>query len=264
MKIAHAANPTLPVHRTGGKSTDSTTYHGWYTNDYWGLIKDPKQFPLEFGTESVPYSMAGTMTYLNGWFPITSSRAITEWEYHGLQFPVMQNYIGRTESYDNFNDWAFASQLYQAVVNKYHIEINRENKYHPTGSVLQWMYNEWWPSVNFGMVDWNLEDRLARAWIKQSFAPVLAATRVARNIYSSGEKIKIPIHLMNDEYNSFPGARLSWRIVEETDSFFIVGMPKEKGRKSDSSKDEQKSTGQAALSPRWWKICSGRRPSTLR
>ena len=227
-KIARTLNPTIPIHRTGGKTTDSTTYYGWYKDTYWGLIKDPEAFPLEFGSESVPYSMPGAMKYFKDWWPITSEKSVTEWEYHGLQFPIEQAYIGRTEKYDNFNDWAFASQLYQAVVNKYHIEINRENKYHPTGSVLQWMYNEWWPSVNFGLSDWNLEPRLAMDWVKQSYSPQLAATRVDRNIYSSKEKIRIPIHLMNDEYNEFKAARLSWRLVEETDSFFIAGNTKAK------------------------------------
>ena len=227
-KIARALNQTIPIHRTGGKITDSTTYYGWYSGTYWGLIKDPEAFPLEFGSESVPYAMAAAMTYFKDWFPISSEKSVSEWEYHGLQFPIEQAYIGRTEAYDNFNDWAFSSQLYQAVVNKYHIEINRENKYHPTGSVLQWMYNEWWPSVNFGIADWNLEPRLALDWVKRAFSPQLVATRVDRNIYSQGDKIEIPVHLMNDEYNEFRAAKVVWRLVEETDGFFIRGNTKAK------------------------------------
>jgi beta-mannosidase len=223
LAIARKINPTIPIHRTGGKNPDSTTYYGWYKTRYWELIKEPQPFPLEFGTEAVPYSMAAVMRYQPDLWPVRDKQAIAEWEYHSMEFPEHETYMGRTIAYDNFNDWAFASQLYQAVVNKYHIEINRENKYHPTGSVLSWMYNEWWPSVNFGIVDWNLEDKIAVDWIKTSFSQALVATRVGKNIYSSGEAVKIPVHAMNDSYLDYRGAKVVWRLVEETDSFFICG-----------------------------------------
>ena len=143
-----------------------------------------------------------------------------------MEFPSEETYIGWSDTYDNFNDWSFASQLYQAMVTKYHIEFNRENKYHPTGAALQYMVNEWWPSVNFGFTDWNLEPKISFFWIKQAFGPQLVATRVNRNIYSQGEKIELPIHLMNDSYIEFKAAKVDWRIVEETDSFFIKGHAK--------------------------------------
>ena len=226
LKIAQAINQTVPIHRTGGLETDSVTWYGWYKKTYWDLYNDPEQFPLEFGGEAVSYSMASAMNYFDQWFPITSERGVVEWEYHSLELPSQLTYTGRTEKYDNFNDWSFASQLYQAVVIKYHIEINRENKYQPTGSVLQYMYNDWYPSTNFGFTDWNLEPKLALAWMKDLFSKQLAATRVDHNIHSQGEKIEIPIHLMNDSHEEFKGARVSWRIMEETDSFFIRGRAK--------------------------------------
>jgi len=49
------------------------------------------------------------------------------------------------------------------------------------------------------------------------------ATRVDHNIHSSGEKIELPIHLLNDQYLDFPGAKVSWKLIEETDSFIIKG-----------------------------------------
>jgi hypothetical protein len=46
---------------------------------------------------------------------------------------------------------------------------------------------------------------------------------VGKNIYSQGEKIQIPVHIINDQYLDFPKARVSWKLVEETDSFVIRG-----------------------------------------
>ncbi len=223
IKIARSINPIIPIHRTGGLETDSVTWYGWYKKTYFDLIDDPEAFPLEFGGEAVSYSMAGAMDYYENLWPIDSQRNIEEWEYHALEFPCQENYIGRSTEYDSFNEWAFASQLYQAVVIKYHIEINRENRYSPTGSVLQYMYNDWWPSVNFGFTDWNLEEKISLSWIRNAFSPQLVATRVSKNIYSQGDKIEIPIHVINDEYNDFKNARVKWRLVEETDSFIIKG-----------------------------------------
>jgi beta-mannosidase len=229
IRIARAANPIIPMHRTGGLETDSVTWYGWSRTDYFDLLHDPEQFPLEFGGEAVSYSMAKAMSYYDGWFPIEDERSEYEWKYHGLQMRYQLYNTGRTTGYETFNDWAFASQLHQAVVIKYHIEINRENKYDPTGSVLQYMLNDWWPSANFGVTDWNLEDKIGLAWMKQVFTPQLVATRVGRNIYSQGERIELPLHLMNDQHLDFPGAKVSWRLVEETDSFIMKGYNDRRG-----------------------------------
>ena len=85
----------------------------------------------------------------------------------------METHLGATTSYKNFNEWAFATQLYQAALIKYHIEINRENKYHPPACVVQFLYNDWWPAATKGMTDWNLEDKLAMSWAKPDFSPQL-------------------------------------------------------------------------------------------
>ena len=224
VRIARAANPTIPMHRTGGLETDSVTWYGWYKETYFDLLKDPEQFPLEYGGESVAYSLAGVMNYAPELWPLKDEKSKGEWLYHALEVPFQETYIGRSIHYDNFNDWSFSSQLYQAVVIKYHDEVNRENRYHPTGSALQYMYNDWWPSANFGFTDWNLEDKISLGWIKQTFTPQLVATRVDRNIYGQGEKIKIPLHLMNDAHLAFAGAKVNWRLVEETDSFIFGGF----------------------------------------
>lgn len=229
VRIARAANPIIPMHRTGGLETDSVTWYGWSRTDYFDLLHDPEQFPLEFGGEAVSYSMAEAMNYYDGWFPIMDESSEYEWKYHGLQMRYHLYNTGRTANYETFNDWAFASQLHQAVVIKYHVEINRENKYDPTGSVLQYMLNDWWPSANFGVTDWNLEEKIGMAWMKQVFTPQLVAARVGRNIYSRGERIELPLHLMNDRLLDFPGAKVSWRLVEETDSFIMRGYNDRRG-----------------------------------
>ena len=223
-RIARALNPTIPIHRTGGLETDTVTWYGWYKGLYFGLIRDPEAMPLEFGAEAVSYALAGAMNYFPEWWPIRSERAANEWKYHGLQLQPLTTHTGRTEAYANFNDWAFATQLYQAALIKYHIEINRENKYHPAASVVQFMYNDWWPAATKGVTDWNLIDKLALDWMRTAYSPQLVATRVSRNLYSQGERIQIPIHLLNDQYLDFPKARVSWKLIEETDSFVIMGQ----------------------------------------
>ncbi len=136
----------------------------------------------------------------------------------------MEANVGRTTADSSFNAWAFATQLYQAALIKYHIEINRENKYRPTASVAQFMYNDWWPAATKGVTDWELTDKLALAWMRTAASPQLVAARVERNLYSSGERIAIPLHVLNDQYLDFPNARVSWKLVEETDSFVIMGQ----------------------------------------
>jgi beta-mannosidase len=225
IRIARELNPYIPMHRTGGLETDSTTWYGWYQRTYWDLYDDPEQFPVEFGAQGVSYSIAGVMNYFDGWWPIgdKDERAREEWKYHSFQTESSDTYIGRSRFYGSFNEWAFASQLYQAIVIKYDAEINRENRYHPTGSALQYMYNDWWPSVNFGFTDWNLVEKISLSWLRRSFTPQLAATRVRRNIYQPGDKIFIPLHAINDQHLDFRRARLAWKLVEETDGFILVG-----------------------------------------
>jgi len=225
IRIAQDLNPTIPMHRTGGLETDSTTWYGWYQKSYWDLLADPEQFPVEFGAEGMNYSMAAVMNYFEGWWPIgdKDERARGEWKYHAFQVESSDTYIGRSRFYGSFNEWAFASQLYQAMVIKYDAEINRENRYHPTGSCLQYMFNDHWPSANFGFADWNLVPKISQGWLRRAFSPQLVATRLGRNIFRPGEKIFLPLHALNDQHLDFKRAKLSWKLIEETDGFVIAG-----------------------------------------
>ncbi len=223
--IATAIVKDIPVHKSGNISDDSTTYYGWYTGNDFAIDSKPIPFPIEFGAEAVPYAIAPVMQQELGtnWWPadLTTS-TIYAWQYHDLQIPIESLYIGKPSSYPDFDAWAAASQRYQAVVSKYIMEDTRIHKYAPTYSEFQFMLNDWWPSMAWGIVDWNRTPLTAYDWVSMVDQPVMVAVQHGYNVYPCGSTITLPVFVVNDLFHPLSLA-LSYHLDRQTDSTYITG-----------------------------------------
>ncbi|MCL5276961.1 MAG: beta galactosidase jelly roll domain-containing protein [Deltaproteobacteria bacterium] len=223
--IATAIVKNIPVHESGNRGDDSTTYYGWYTGNSFDIDSNPIPFPIEFGAEAIPYAIGPVMEQELGaeWWPadVTTS-TIYAWQYHDLQIPVQSLYIGKPSSYPDFDSWAAASQLYQAAVSKYLIEDTRIHKYAPTYSEFQFMLNDWWPSMAWGIVDWNRTPLTAYDWVSMVDQPVMVAVQHGYNVYRCGTTVTLPVFVVNDLFDPLRLA-LSYRLDRQTDSTYITG-----------------------------------------
>lgn len=226
--LALAVDSTRPIHKGSGFG-DTHIYDGWYAGVYTDLSSIPAAaFPTEYGAQGVPYSAEEWMQAElgPGFWPLDTPDKQRAWHFHDFQNGNQGVYIGRSQGcYTTFSTWAFASQLYQAVVNKYDVEWYRSHRYAPTGGSLQFDFQDWWPSVTWGLVDHNREKLLAYDWFAKANSPVHIAIPYRKNILSSEEGTTLTLTVINDTYTVFPQASLTWAIVEETDSFLIKGDP---------------------------------------
>jgi len=223
--IAVAITHNLVIHESGNIGDNSTTYYGWYTSNAFDIESQPIPFPIEFGAEAVPYAIQSVMQNELGtdWWPADKTTQTTyRWQYHDLQLPVESLYIGKPSSYPDFQTWAYTSQLYQAVVNKEIIESARIHKYNPTYSEFNFMFNDWWPSMAWGIVDWNRTPLIAYNWISIVDQPVMVAVEHGYNVYKCGETITLPVFIVNDLYKQIP-ATLLYHLDQQTNSSYITG-----------------------------------------
>ena len=223
--IATVIVNNIPVHESGNVGDNSTTYYGYYTGNAFDIDKNPIPFPIEFGARAVPYAIQPVMEQELGadWWPADKTTQTTyRWQYHDMEIPVESLFIGKPSSYPDFHSWAYASQIYQAIVNKEIIESTRIHKYNPTYSEFQFMLNDWWPSMAWGIVDWNRTPLIAYNWISMVDQPVMVAVEHGYNVYQCGQAITLPIFIVNDLYKNIPGT-LSYHLAQQTDSTYITG-----------------------------------------
>ncbi|MCX5867559.1 MAG: beta galactosidase jelly roll domain-containing protein [Proteobacteria bacterium] len=232
LKTAQGIDPTRPVRLASGVG-DQHLYLGWYqgTADDIAGVKAP--FPTEFGTQGVAYSSEEWLRTELGpkFFPPLSKDAGEEirraWLFHDAQLASLGVYLGRPdgETYTDFREFAFASQVYQAEVNRMYVERFRITKYNPTGAFLQFTFLQWWPSITWGFVDYRREPLLAYEWFKRLNQPILAAAELPKRIFSSGESLHIPLSIVNDRHLALAGVKLRVLLEEEEDSLIIRGDP---------------------------------------
>ncbi|MDD5223763.1 MAG: glycoside hydrolase family 2 TIM barrel-domain containing protein [bacterium] len=230
--VARGIDSTRPV-RTASGVGDQHLYLGWYqgTADEIAGVKAP--FPTEFGVQGIAYSAEEWLRTELGpkFFPPLAPDAGEEirrgWLFHDAQLANLGVYLGRPdgETYSDFREFAFASQVYQAEVDRMYVERFRLDKYQPTGSFLQFTFLQWWPSITWGLVDYRREPLLAYEWFKERNQPVLAAAEIPKRILSEGKTLKIPIYAVNDRHQILSGVKLRVLLENEDDSLIIRGDP---------------------------------------
>ncbi len=230
--VARGVDSTRPVRIASGVG-DQHLYLGWYQGTAADISGVKAPFPTEFGTQGVAYSAEEWLRTELGpkFFPPLAKDAGEEvrrgWLFHDAQLASLGVYLGRPdgETYTDFREFAFASQVYQAEVNRMYIERFRLAKYNPTGSFLQFTFLQWWPSITWGFVDYRREPLLAYEWFKRLNQPVLVAAEIPKRIFNGWEQIKIPIYVANDRHQVISGARLRVQLDWEWDSLIIRGDP---------------------------------------
>ena len=213
---------------------ESTRYGpGWN----WGVWGDAGEIsaplPDKFGAQGIAYSAEEWLREELGpdFFPPLVPRADEQvrrgWLFHGAQLANLGVYLGRAdgETYTDFREYAFASQVYQAELTRMAIERFRIQRFGPVGGYFLFPFFQWWPSITWGVVDHEREHLLAYEWITRVNTPLLVAGEMSRRIFGSGDVLECTLYAVNDRHVAFPGARLEAMLTEEEDSLVIRGEP---------------------------------------
>lgn len=194
--------------------TDAHLYFGWYHGEERELPgflhKWPRaiRFISEFGAQAVPVD--ADFCEPESWPDLDWERLARE---HALQKSRFDVYVPPAD-HDSFDRWAAATQAYQSLVLKHHIEAIRRIKYRPTGGFLQFCFADGHPGVTWSILDDERRPKPAYDVVRAACAPVIVvADRLPLSV-TPGEAIGVDVHVISDLRHPLEGggvtARLHW------------------------------------------------------
>jgi beta-mannosidase len=195
----------LPGPLSGG--SDTHLYFGWYhgkERDFpvW-LRRLPRlaRFLSEFGAQAVPVGPAAAFMQPDQWPDL-------DWEQisstHALQLSFMEKHTPRAR-YGTFDKWALATQEYQSLVVRRHIEEIRRIKYHPNGgfTLFSWQDALDHPAVTWAAISNDGTRKLAYEAIKKACAPVIVVADRLPEKLVPGSSMELDVHVVNDLRSTF-------------------------------------------------------------
>ena len=105
------------------------------------------------------------------------------------------------------------SQRYQAEVLKHATEPFRRRKYRPTGGTFAFMLNDPAPAVSWSVVDWRRRPKMAYQTLLDAMRPVLICAEYPKERYGVGERISLPLFIINDLSRELDGVSWDWELL---------------------------------------------------
>ncbi len=201
-------DPTRPAIRSSGEMSfmsggeDVHLYWGWYPffgKDLRGLERLLNLFPrfarfiTEFGAQSLPppdhaRSFMGEDISKTDWKRL-------ERNYH-LQKQFLKEWLPAT-AFGSIESLYEASCAWQAYIHRYYIDRYRRRKYHPTGGILQFMFLDSEPCIQWSVVDDRRVPKKSYYLLADAFRPVYFFA-IAEQKYRSTRQQTIPLYWVND------------------------------------------------------------------
>jgi beta-mannosidase len=215
----------------GAYIPDHLTVHwvGWY----WGELRDKEHYnPLfisEYGTQSVPNreSLEKFIPENALWPPDWDV-----WRSKGFQTNIYEKNFGPFP--DTLDELIRVTQEYQARFYKEHTETLRRKKYHNVKGILTFHFANCWPAIDWSILDYYRQPKLAFEAVKKAFAPLLLSFK---GDLQDGE-VWIEPWIVNDYRQEFAGMHLRYRVTatatgEEMSrgEVFDIGVPSDGAEK---------------------------------
>jgi len=151
-------------------------WYGWYSGKYQDFAQASK-VPVvsEYGAQALPNLESLKKFIPQKYLLPKGKRAKKLWEYHNFQFNWNEkNGVRFKETTEQFIQ---ESQSYQAKLLKFATEMLRIQKYTGTTAIFQFMFNEGWPSMNWGIVDYYRQPKPGYEALKKAYAPTIAVAK---------------------------------------------------------------------------------------
>jgi beta-mannosidase len=209
--IAHSG--VLP-HPPTFDGTDSHLYFGWYHGDerdlpgFAATMPRMVRFVSEFGAQAVPD--ADEFMHPADWPDL-------DWEHlahhHALQKTIFDARVPPAD-FASLDGWRRATQAYQALVIKHHIEHLRRLKYRPTGGFCLFSLADSQPAVTWSVLDHQRGAKLGYQALVEACRPVIVTADRLPEPCAPGDKVALDVHVVSDRRvvidDAEVTARLSW------------------------------------------------------
>jgi len=199
------------VVRSTGRYGDGHIYYGWYGGSIWQYTTTEEKFISELGATALP-NYETLIKFLPNHWPIDEHKE--EWVFRKLQITEAMRAWGSPEG-KTLKEYIPQTQAYVARLHQLAIERMRRRKY-DSGGILHFHAIDFWPSVTMAALDYFREPTKSYFVVQRSFQMVLASLEYDRDVWKVGEDFHCGLWLINDHWFSFPGAGVTWRIVDST------------------------------------------------
>ena len=232
-------------------TTKEHPWIGWYFGQ-WQEFAAPAAAPwvTEFGAQALP-SLAGLKKIFKpeALWPDTEEKWKL-WEFHNFQRHETFD-IARVQQGSTIQEFIANTQAYQAKLTQFAAESYRRQRYAPMTALFQFMFNEDWPSVNWGIVDYWREPKAGYEALKTAYQPVLPSIEWSRESYQPGEVATVWLWVINDLWQSFPQSQYQVSVVKNgrvvTNKAIKLDIAEDSGRKLEALNIEQLETGEYAV-----------------
>ena len=204
------ARPVIDA--AGHPLTTNHLYFGWYYGKFRDLERVVKTFPglsrlpTEYGAQALPDPESLEEIWPSGRRPDWSALSLN----YRLQVQRMARYVPWREDRLTF---VRESQVYQAEVLKHATELFRRRKYRPTGGTFAFMLNDPAPAVSWSVVDWRRRPKIAYETLLLAMSPVLICAEYPKERYGVGERISLPLFIINDLSRELEGVGWDWELI---------------------------------------------------
>ena len=207
--VAHSGIMPHVPHLRG---TDSHLYFGWYFGHERHLpafakaLPSQVRFPTEFGAQAVP----ATDDFMGAeqWPDLDWDRLASR---HAMQRSILDRFVPRDGH--TYESWKEATQEYQAVLLRHHVETLRRLKYRPTGGFAQFCFADGHPAVTWSVLDHERRPKLGHAALAAACRPVIVVADRPPETVRPGQALALDVHVVSDRRTDLSGrvdAELSW------------------------------------------------------
>jgi len=223
-------------------STYEHPWYGWYTGTYLDYLKPTKQSIIsEFGSQALPSKDSIVKIFKDNIFPV-SKKDWDLWDYHNFQYKETFE-IAKIKKPNNIDEFINYTQDYQSSIIKTAAESYRRQKYNPVSAIFQFMFNEDWESVNWGILDYWRNPKKAYYTLKEVFQPIFPSIEIIKNENDT----KINLYVINDLIDNYFNSYLEYSIYDSNNNKLInqkinIDIEKSSVKKITEIKLETKST----------------------
>lgn len=214
-EVVKDADPTRYTH--SHSATAEHPWLGWYSGSWKDYGKPTKENLItEFGAQALPSIGSLRRIFSEDELWPDSEEDWKKWSYHNFQKHELTNIAG-VDIGNNVEEFIENTQKYQAKLTKFAGEALRRQKYKPVGGVFQFMFNEDWPSINWGVIDYWRNQKPGYDALKAAYQPILASLEWNNDVFRSGEEVEVPVWLINDLHKAYENARYELSLATPTE-----------------------------------------------
>jgi beta-mannosidase len=200
------------IDAAGHPLTTNHLYFGWYYGKFRDLERVVKllpglsRLPTEYGAQALPDPASLEQLWPSG--------APPDWEGLSLNYRLQPRRMARYVSWRGDRESIVReSQAYQAQVLKHATELFRRRKYRPTGGTFAYMLNDPAPAISWSVVDWLHRPKAAYDVLRAAMSPVLICAEYPKEVYGAGERVSLPLFVVNDLSRGLEEISWSWELL---------------------------------------------------